>query len=121
MKLRARGYVAGAQERKTNWKREKRDQNIHARKYKNQKKKKAEKVMVQSLATLPSSATVQARTLLVYTDSTSTGLLSLRGIHPLLNIGCKAIECLLDVDVILCRDLQERDTKFVGELLALFG
>lgn len=41
--------------------------------------------MVQDLATLSSSATIQTRALLVYTDSLG-GLFGLGGIHALLDI-----------------------------------
>lgn len=77
--------------------------------------------MVQSLATLSSVATIHTRALLVYTDARSTALLSLGSIHAFLDIGGKAIECLFDVDVVLCGDLEEWDTELIGELLALFG
>lgn len=76
--------------------------------------------MVQSLATLPPSATIQTRALLVYTDSRSR-LLGLGGIHALLDVRRKAIECLFDVDVVLRRYLKEWNAEFVSQLLALLG
>lgn len=39
----------------------------------------------------------------------------------LLNICRQTIECLLHIDVTLSRDLEERNTKFVSQLLAAFG
>ena len=76
--------------------------------------------MVQSLATLSSSATIQTRALMVYTDSRGR-LFGLGGIHALLDVRCKAIECLFDVDVVLRRHLKEWNAEFVSQLLALFG
>lgn len=40
--------------------------------------------------------------------------------EALLDVGCEAVKGLVDVDVALCRDLEERDAKLVGESLALF-
>jgi hypothetical protein len=40
--------------------------------------------------------------------------------QPLLDVARQRVESLVDVDVALSRDLQERDAEFVGEGLALF-
>jgi hypothetical protein len=40
--------------------------------------------------------------------------------QPLLDVAGQRVESLVDVDVALGRDLQEGDTEFVGESLALF-
>jgi hypothetical protein len=48
-------------------------------------------------------------------------LFGLGSVHPLLDIRCKAVERFLDVDVILGRDLEKGNAKFIGELLALFS
>lgn len=48
-------------------------------------------------------------------------MFSLGRVHALLDIRCKAIECLLDIDVVLCGHLQKGDAKLIGQLLALFG
>jgi hypothetical protein len=40
--------------------------------------------------------------------------------ETLLDIGSEAVECLVNVDVALGRDLEEWDAKFIGERLALF-
>jgi len=76
--------------------------------------------VVQGLATLPSSATIQTRALVVYTDSRSR-LFGLGGIHALLDVRCKAIECLFNVDVVFRGHLQEWNAELVSQLLALFG
>jgi hypothetical protein len=41
--------------------------------------------------------------------------------QPLLDVGGQAVEGLVDVDVALCRDLEEGDTEFVRERLAALG
>lgn len=76
--------------------------------------------MVQRLATLSSSATIQTRALLVYTDSRGR-LFGLGGIHALLDIRRKAIERLFNVDVVLRGHLEEWNAELVGQLLTLFG
>lgn len=48
-------------------------------------------------------------------------MLGFRGIHALLDVRRKTVECFLDVDVVLGGDFEEGDAKFVGKLLALFG
>lgn len=48
-------------------------------------------------------------------------MVALGGIHTLLDIRCKAVEGLLDVDVILCGHLQKGNAKFISQLLALLG
>jgi hypothetical protein len=40
--------------------------------------------------------------------------------QPLLDVARQRVEGLVDIDVALSRDLQERDAEFVGEGLALF-
>jgi hypothetical protein len=40
--------------------------------------------------------------------------------QPLLDIASQAVEGLVDIDVALCRDLEERDAELVGEGLTLF-
>lgn len=76
-------------------------------------------VMVQGIsAALPSSATL-ARSL-VYMKRWRS-IFALGGIHALLDIRCKAVEGLLNVDVVLCRHLQEGDAKLIRQLLALLG
>lgn len=73
------------------------------------------------LTALSSAATIQTRALLVYIDPRSPALFGLGSVHALLDIGCQAIECLFDVDVVLCGDLQEGNAEFVSKLLALLG
>lgn len=42
-----------------------------------------------------------------------------RAVHKaLLDVGGEAVEGLVDVDVALCADLEERNAQLVGELLA---
>lgn len=48
-------------------------------------------------------------------------MVSLGGIHALLDVRGKAVEGLLDVDVVLCGHLQEGDAKLISQLLALLG
>ena len=72
------------------------------------------------LAAFSSGATVQPRSL-IYGYTRRPSVLGLGGVHALLDIGCQAVEGLLDVDVVLGRDLQERNAQFVGQLLALLS
>lgn len=58
------------------------------------------KVVIQGLATLPSSATVRSRAL-VYTETRSASLFGLGGVHALLDIRRETVERLLNVDVVL--------------------
>lgn len=53
--------------------------------------------------------------------SWGTRLVRLRGVHALLDVRRKIVEGLLDVDVVLGRNLQERDAELIGQLLSLFG
>lgn len=78
------------------------------------------KVVIQGLATLPSSATVRTRAL-IYTETRSASLFGLGSVHSLLDIGGEAVEGLLDVDVVFRGNLQEGDAELVGKLLPLFG
>lgn len=48
-------------------------------------------------------------------------MFSLGRVHALLDVRCKAIECLLNVDVVLGRHLQKGDAQLIGQLLALLG
>lgn len=57
--------------------------------------------MVIQLTTLSSRVTVQTRALLVYTHPLGTRLFGLGCVHALLDIRCKAVEGLLNVDVVL--------------------
>lgn len=77
-------------------------------------------VVIQGvLAALSSSATTLTRTLIYMEPGCS--MVALGGIHTLLDVRCKAVEGLLDVDVILCRHLQKGDAKLISQLLALLG
>lgn len=73
------------------------------------------------LTTLPSRTAAQSRALLVYVDTLGPRLFGLGHIHALLDIRCKIEECILDVDVVLGRDLQEWYSKVISEPLALLG
>lgn len=48
-------------------------------------------------------------------------LLGFRGVHALLDVRRKTVECFLDVDVVLGGNFEEGDAQFVGKLLALLG
>lgn len=49
-------------------------------------------------------------------------LLSFRRVHnPLLDVCCEAVERLVHVDIALSRDLEERYSELVRELLTAFG
>ena len=41
--------------------------------------------------------------------------------QPLLNVCGEAVECFIDIDVVLSGDLKEGDTQLIGKGLALFG
>lgn len=58
---------------------------------------------------------------LVTNVNTGTGRLVVLGAvdKSLLDVGGEAVESLVDVDVALCRDFEERNTEFVGQRLAL--
>lgn len=73
------------------------------------------------LTALPSGTGTQSRALLVYVDTLGPRLLGLGHVHALLDIRRKIEKCILNVDVVFGRDLQERDAKVIGESLALFG
>lgn len=62
---------------------------------------------------------VRAIWILGYIDT--PGLFSLRGVHAFLDIRGKVIKCLLDVDVVLGRNFEERDLELIGKFLALLG
>lgn len=51
--------------------------------------------------------------------SGGTGLVLLAVNESLLDVGGQAVESLVNVDVALCRDLEEGDAELVGEGLAL--
>ena len=82
---------------------------------------KRQRVLIQQLTTLAPRAAIWAGTLLVYINALRTRLFGLGSVHPFLDIRCKAVECLLNVDVVLSRNLEEGNTEFISELLALFG
>ena len=86
------------------------------------KKKKNEKEdMMIHLTALPPRVAIQTRALLVYTDASGTRLFGLGSVHALLDIRCKTVERLLNVDVVLGRNLEEWNAKLIGKLLTLFS
>ena len=60
------------------------------------------------------------RTLLLYVDALGAGLFGLGRIHSLLYVRSKAVESILDVDIVLSRYLQKRNAELISELLTLF-
>lgn len=49
-------------------------------------------------------------------------MIALRGVHDLLlDVSSQAVESLLDVDIALCRDFEERNAEFISELLSSLG
>lgn len=73
------------------------------------------------LTTLSSRIAIQTRALLVYTDASRTRLFGLGSVHTLLDVGCKAVKRLFNVDVVLGGNLEERNAKLIGKLLTLLG
>lgn len=118
MVLQAKGYVA-AQKVKPKEAR-KGDQHTHRWGREKETKTRENDSSTGGLATLSSRATVRARAL-VYMKSRSARLIGLRGVHALLDVRRKIVEGLLDVDVVLGRNLQERDAQLIRQLLSLFG
>lgn len=82
---------------------------------------KRQRVVIQQLTTLAPRIAIRTGALLVYIDALGTRLFGLGSVHPFLDIRCKAVERLLNVDVVLGRNLQEGNAEFIGELLALLN
>jgi hypothetical protein len=72
------------------------------------------------LAALPASARILTRSL-IYMEPWRATIVSLGGIHTLLDVRCKTVKGLLDVDVVLRGHLQEGNAKLISQLLALLG
>lgn len=82
---------------------------------------KRQRVVIQQLTTLAPRVAIRTGPLLVYINALRTRLFGLGSVHPFLDIRCKAVERLLNVDVVLGRNLEEGNTEFISELLALFS
>ena len=82
---------------------------------------KRQTVVIQLLTTLAPRVTIRTGALLVYINALRTRLFGLGSVHSFFDIRCKAVERLLNVDVVLGRDLEEGNAEFIGELLALFS
>lgn len=78
-------------------------------------------VQVVSLTAFPSSTAVQPRALLVYIDALWPGLFGFRRVHSFFDIGGKAKERILDVDIVFSGDLQEWYAKLISKPLTLFS